>query len=41
LKPFQAGKGTLYFTPNRSLPADLVTRIVKVRVAENAARRSS
>lgn len=39
LKPFMAGKGTLRFTPDRPLPADLVTRIVKARVAENAARR--
>ena len=40
LKPFQTGKGTLRFTPDRPLPADLVTRIVNARVAENAARRS-
>ncbi len=40
LKPFKSGKGTLRFTPDRPLPADLVTRIVKARVAENAARRS-
>jgi uncharacterized protein YdhG (YjbR/CyaY superfamily) len=40
LKPFEAGKGTVRFTPDRPLPADLVTRIVKARVAENAARRS-
>ncbi len=40
LKPFETGKGTLRFTPERPLPADLVTRIVKARVAENAARRS-
>ena len=40
LKPFKAGKGTVQFTPDRPLPADLVTRIVKARVAENAARRS-
>ena len=40
LKPFVVGKGTLRFTPDRPLPADLVTRIVKARVAENAARRS-
>ncbi len=40
LKPFEAGKGTLHFTPDRALPADLVTRIVKARVAENATRRS-
>lgn len=40
LEPFKSGKGTLRFTPERPLPADLVTRIVKARVAENAARRS-
>ncbi len=40
LKPFEGGKGTLHFTPDQPLPADLVTRIVKARVAENAARRS-
>jgi uncharacterized protein YdhG (YjbR/CyaY superfamily) len=40
LKPFEAGKGTVHFTPDRPLPADLVTRIVKARVAENVARRS-
>jgi uncharacterized protein YdhG (YjbR/CyaY superfamily) len=40
LKPFEAGKGTLHFTPEHPLPADLVTRIVKARVAENAARGS-
>jgi len=39
LKPFEAGKGTVHFTPDRPLPTDLVTRIVKARVAENAARR--
>lgn len=40
LAPFESGKGTLHFTPERPLPAGLVTRIVKARVAENAARRS-
>jgi len=40
LKPFEGGKGTLHFTPERPLPRDLVTRIVKARVEENAARRS-
>lgn len=39
LKPFMAGKGTLRFTPERPMPADLVTRLVKARVAENTARR--
>lgn len=38
LKPFVAGKGTLHFTPEHPLPATLVTRIVKARIAENAAR---
>ena len=40
LKPFATGKGTLRFTPEQPPPARLVTRIVQVRVAENAARRS-
>lgn len=39
LKPFKAGKGTFHFTPDRPLPTDLITRIVKARVAENATRR--
>ncbi len=38
LKPFEAGKGTIHFTPDRPLAADLVSRIVKARVAENATR---
>ncbi len=40
LKPFEAGKGTLQFTPEKPLPADLVARIVKARVAENTNRRA-
>jgi uncharacterized protein YdhG (YjbR/CyaY superfamily) len=40
LKAFESGKGTARFTPHRPLPADLVTRIVKARVAENAGSRS-
>jgi len=40
LKPFLAGKSTVRFTPERPLPAALVTRIVKARLAENAARHS-
>ncbi|MCI4357950.1 MAG: DUF1801 domain-containing protein [Thermoplasmata archaeon] len=39
-KPFEKGKGTLQFTPDRPLPSDLVRRIVRARVAENLARRS-
>ena len=38
LKTFAAGKGTVHFTPDHPLPAALVTRIVKARVAENEAR---
>lgn len=40
LKPYDTGKGTLHFTPDKPLPTNLVTRIVKARVAENIARRS-
>ena len=40
LKPFVGGKGTVRFTPDRPLPADLVRRIVKARVSENAAHGS-
>ncbi|MEJ7748809.1 MAG: DUF1801 domain-containing protein [Candidatus Limnocylindrales bacterium] len=38
LTPYLSGKGTIRFPADRPIPADLVTRIVKVRVAENAAR---
>ncbi len=38
LKPFAAGRGTIHFTPARPLPAGLVTRIVKARIAENEGR---
>lgn len=41
LKPFAGGKGTVHFTPDRPLPVDLITRIVKARVAENEARASA
>jgi uncharacterized protein YdhG (YjbR/CyaY superfamily) len=39
-KPFDAGKGTFHFTPERPLPAALVRRVVKARIEENAARRA-
>jgi len=39
LKPFAAGKGTHQLTPEKPIPPGLVARIVKARVAENAARR--
>jgi uncharacterized protein YdhG (YjbR/CyaY superfamily) len=38
LKPFLTGKGTISFRADKPLPDALVTKIVKVRVAENAAR---
>ncbi len=41
LKSFAAGKGTVRFTPEHPLPASLVTRIVKARVAENEARAAA
>ncbi len=41
LKAFAAGKGTVHFTPERPLPAELVMRIVRARVAENEARTAA
>ena len=41
ITPFLAGKGTIRFTAADPLPADLVARIVAVRLAENAARRAT
>jgi uncharacterized protein YdhG (YjbR/CyaY superfamily) len=40
LKPYLAGKGTIRFPADEPLPTALVTKIVKVRVAENAERGS-
>ena len=37
--PFLAGKGTIRFTAADPLPADLVTRIVTVRLAETVVNR--
>ncbi len=34
LKPYAGGKGTVQFTPEHPLPASLVRRIVKARMAE-------
>jgi uncharacterized protein YdhG (YjbR/CyaY superfamily) len=39
LEEFSTSKGTIRFAPDRPLPAALVRRIVKARVAENAPRR--
>lgn len=38
LTPYLAGKATIQFATENPLSADVVTRIVKVRLAENAAR---
>ena len=37
LTPYLAGKGTIQFPADRPIPAAVVTKIVKVRVAENEA----
>jgi uncharacterized protein YdhG (YjbR/CyaY superfamily) len=34
-----ASKGTIRFQPEKPLPAALVRKLVKTRIAENAARR--
>ena len=38
IRPYLAGRGTIRFPANRPIPADVVTRIVKVRLKEIAAR---
>ncbi len=38
LKTFEQSKGGVHFTPERPIPASLVTRMVKSRVRENEAR---
>ena len=40
LEPYRSGKGTIRFTVGRPLPAALVEKIVKARLAENAAVRN-
>ena len=37
LTPYLAGKGTIQFPADRPIPAAIVTKIVKVRFAENRA----
>lgn len=39
LAPYLAGKGTIQFPADKTIPAGLVTRIVTIRVGENAARQ--
>lgn len=38
LKDFEQSTGTIRFTPEKPLPAALVKRIARARVAENEAR---
>jgi uncharacterized protein YdhG (YjbR/CyaY superfamily) len=38
LKDFQTAKGTIRFTVEKPLPASLITKIVKMRVAQNKAK---
>ena len=40
LTPYLAGKGTIRFPADKPIPLALVTKVVKARVAENAARAS-
>jgi uncharacterized protein YdhG (YjbR/CyaY superfamily) len=37
IEPYLAGRGTIRFPADRPIPVDLVSRIVAIRVAENAA----
>jgi uncharacterized protein YdhG (YjbR/CyaY superfamily) len=41
LTPYLAGKGTIRFPASRPIPTALVTKIVKIRVGENAERDRS
>jgi uncharacterized protein YdhG (YjbR/CyaY superfamily) len=38
LAGFRTAKGTVYFTPDKPIPDDLVRRLVEARIAENSAR---
>ena len=40
LKGYETSKGTVHFQPEKPLPASLVRKIVKYRIAENAASRA-
>jgi uncharacterized protein YdhG (YjbR/CyaY superfamily) len=41
LKDYETSKGTIRFQPDRPLPAALVRKLVKARLAENRSRRKS
>jgi uncharacterized protein YdhG (YjbR/CyaY superfamily) len=38
IRPYLAGRGTIRFASSEPIPVDLVTRIVKIRLAEDEAR---
>ena len=40
LKNYELGKASIRFSPNKPLPAALVTKLVKARIAENEAGRT-
>jgi uncharacterized protein YdhG (YjbR/CyaY superfamily) len=39
LKNFQTSKGTIRFAPDKPLPATLLTKLVKARIAENERKK--